>query len=60
LNFELFHFDICASITDKKKRRQAFPMHIYNEDEVTVNINEQFLEIYLRACSICANETYEV
>jgi hypothetical protein len=37
-----------------------FPMHIYNEDEVTVNVYEQFLEIYLRACSICPNETDEL
>jgi hypothetical protein len=39
-----------------KKRRQAFPMHIYNEDEVAVNVNERFLEIYLWTCSICANK----
>jgi hypothetical protein len=43
-----------------EKRRQAFSLNINNKDEVSLNFNKQFLEIYLRCCSICANKTYDI
>ena len=38
-----------------EKRRQAFPFHIYNKDDIFVKVDGQSLEIYLNSCSICAN-----
>jgi len=43
-----------------EKRLQAFSLNINNKDEVFLNFNKQFLEIYLRSCSICANKTYDI
>ncbi len=36
-----------------QRRRQAFPLNICNENEVSVKIHEQIMDIYLSGCSIC-------
>ncbi len=41
-----------------ERRRQAFPHHIYNYDEISVKMDRRILDIYLSGCSICGNITY--
>ena len=39
-----------------EKRRQRFPSRICNKDEVYVNVDGEFLEIYLSGCKICTKK----
>jgi hypothetical protein len=54
-------FDVpCPVNYVREKRRQAFPLSINDIDGIVVNINQQFVEIYLTSCLICANKTYDI
>ncbi len=37
-----------------ERRRQAFPNHPCNKEEVAVNIEEKIINIYFSGCPICA------
>ncbi len=36
------------------RRRQAFPHHPYNKEEVSVNIEGKIIDMYFSGCPICA------
>jgi len=42
------------------RRRQAFPLVICNQDEVSVKIDGQILDIYLNGCPICVDRKYSI
>jgi len=43
-----------------EKRHRTFPFHICNKDEIFIEVNGEFLEIYPSGCLICANKIYYV
>jgi hypothetical protein len=46
---------LCSIDYVTEKRRKAFPRDVNNKDEIAVKVNKQFFEIFLKSCSICAN-----